>query len=117
MSRRVCVCVRGGGARGGGPNLLPMLKLRIDKRTLYSVVRISVNATLFAVLSEKLSLFVALPVLTTLYNKCFFFHYDLTKRLFYKWWIFPTLNDDSAAHCPALENTFSSYYCSSIGTK
>ena len=51
------------------PNVAPMLELRIDEKTLYSVVRISVNAPLFAVLSEKLSLCAALLILTTPYNK------------------------------------------------
>ena len=59
----------GGGCGVLGPNLVPMLELRIDERTLYSVVRISGNATLFAVLFEKLSLFAALLILTTLYNE------------------------------------------------
>ena len=62
----VCVCVGGGCL---ATNLVPMLELRIDESTLYSVVRISVNATLFAVLSEKLSLFAALLILTTRYNE------------------------------------------------
>ena len=62
-----CVCVCVGGCLA--PNLVPMLELRIDERTLYSVIRISVNATLFAVLSEKLSLFAGLLILTTLYNE------------------------------------------------
>ena len=64
----VCVCVCGGGG-GAWPPTVPMLELRIDERTLYGVVRISVNATLSAVLSEKLSLFAALLILTTLYNE------------------------------------------------
>ena len=61
-----------GGGGGVGclvPNWVPMLDKKIDEMTLTSVFRVSVKKTLFALLSEKLPLFAALLILTTLYNE------------------------------------------------
>ena len=62
--------------------------------------------TLFAVLSEKLSIFTALPIWINLNNECvlrfFLFNTTWKPTLFYRNCIFLTLNDDSAAHYTAL---------------
>ena len=55
---------------------------------------------------------------TTLNTECFFPLGSEKLTLFYKSCIFHTLNDDSAAHCPALKKyPFASLFCSSIRTK
>ena len=56
--------------------LAPILEQRIDERSLNSVFQITVKITLFAVFSEKLPLFKALLIFTTL-NKDYFSHYNL----------------------------------------
>ena len=112
----------GGGGGCLASNWVPMLEQRIDERTLNSVFQISVKTILFAVFFEKLLLFTALLILTTLNTEWFFPLRPEKLTLFYKRCIFPTPNDDSAAHCPALKKVpflivFFFFFCSSIGTK
>ena len=75
----------------------------LEQRTLNSVFQISVKTTPFAVFFEKLPLFAALLILTTLNTEWFFPLRPEKLTLFYKSSIFPTLKDDSAAHCPDLK--------------
>ena len=63
---------RGSGSVTWPPNWVPMLEQRINERTINSVFPISVKTTLFAVFSDKLPLFTALLILTTLNNEWFF---------------------------------------------
>ena len=95
-----CQCVssqtsnsRGHGPKGGGgylcppANLVPILEQRIDERTLSMK-----TWTLFAVLSEKLSIFTALLIWINLNNECvlrfFFIQYDLKTDPFLQKWYF-----------------------------
>ena len=94
---------------------------KIDERTLNSVFQVSVKTTFSAVFSEKLPLFTAFLILTTLNNEYFFPLRPEKLIHFYKICRFPTLNDDSAAHCPALKNTLSHrfffFFCSNTGNR
>ena len=84
----------------------PMLEHRIDKSTLISGF-LSVKATHFAVLSEKLPLFTVLLILNTQNNECFSPHYDLIKTdPFLQNLHFSTLNDDSALKKSSLSHRF-----------
>ena len=96
-------------------NCVPVREQRTAKLTLNSVSDILKLIPLFTVSSQK----VTLSNLVIKKRSTLLLRQTFVKNIpfFYKNSIFPTLNDDSAAHCPARKRyPFSSFFCSRIGT-